>query len=135
MLLLGQSLIAESVHGVPFDLYIDLGNSFYPGPVSKYSYGSVMMDFFTYFNCAATLVSSRDISIGLTNLEFLAKGRTTKLLSINITRDNTPVFNPYFIISHDSRKIGFIGVTSSEISLTIADKKILKYPLTIILLL
>lgn len=125
MLLLGQSLIAERSR-VPFDLYIDLGNSFYPGPVSKYSYGSVMMDFFTYFNCAATLVSSRDISIGLTNLEFLAKGRTTKLLSINITRDNTPVFNPYFIISHDSRKIGFIGVTSSESLFDIADKKMFK---------
>ncbi|HPR37590.1 MAG TPA: hypothetical protein PLT13_08320 [Spirochaetota bacterium] len=125
MLLLAQSITAERGRS-PFDLYLDLGNSFYPGPVSKYSYGSVMMDFFTYFNCAATLVSSRDISIGLSNLEFLAKGRETKLLSINITRDNTPVFNPCMIINHGSRKIGFIGITSSESLFDIADKKMFK---------
>ncbi len=125
MLLLAQSIITERSRS-PFDLFLDLGNSFYPGPVSKYSYGSVMMDFFTYFNCAATLVSSRDISIGLSNLEFLAKGRETKLLSINITRDNTPVFNPGMIINHGSRKIGFIGVTSSERLFDIADKKMFK---------
>lgn len=124
MLLLAQSLIAEK-DKAPYDLYLDLGNSFYPGPVSRYSYGSVMMDFFSYFNCAATLVSSRDISIGLSNLEFLSRGKKTKMLSVNITRDNTPVFAPYMTINHEKRKIGFIGVTSSESLFDIADKKVL----------
>lgn len=124
MLLLAQSIIAEKGKD-PFDLYLDLGNSFYPGPVSRYSYGSVMMDFFSYFGCSATLVSSRDISLGLTNLEFLSKGKETRMLSANITRDGAPVFTPYMIINHGKRKIGFIGVTSSESLFDIADKKVL----------
>ncbi len=125
MLLLAQSLIKEKSSN-PFDLYLDLGNSFYPGPVSRYSFGSVMMDFFTYFNCSATVVSSRDISIGLTNLEFLSKGRDTKLLSANITRGKVPVFTPYFTVTVNKGKIGLIGITSAESLFDIADKKVLK---------
>ncbi len=124
MLLLAQSIIAEK-NRKHFDLYLDMGNSFYPGPLSRYSYGSVMMDYFTHLNCSATLVSSRDVSIGLTNLEFLSGGRSTKLLSANITRENKPVFTPYIIVNHEKRRIGFIGVTSSDSLFDIADKKVL----------
>jgi len=125
MLLLAQSIISEKSRS-PFDLYLDLGNSFYPGPVSKYSYGSVMMDFFSNFGCAGTLISSRDINIGLTNLEFLSKGRETKLLSANIIKDNSPVFTPFIIVNHENRKIAFIGITSSETLFDIADRSMFK---------
>lgn len=124
MLLLGQSIIREKERS-RFDLYLDLGNSFYPGTLSRYSYGSIMMDFFSYFNCGATLISSRDISIGLSNLEFLSRGRKTKLLSANITKDKQPVFVPYTIIKHSGKKIGIIGVSSADGLIDIADKKAL----------
>jgi hypothetical protein len=124
MLLLAQSLIKER-DGRGFDIYLDLGNAFYPGALSKYSYGSVMMDFFTYFDCGATLVSSRDISIGLSNLKFLSEGKTTKMLSANIIRDKQPVFTPYIIITHSKKKIGIIGVSSAEGLFDIADKQVL----------
>ncbi|HOP62356.1 MAG TPA: hypothetical protein PK358_10465 [Spirochaetota bacterium] len=125
MLLLAGSLIDEKKRN-PYDLYLDLGNAFYPGPLSRYSYGSVMIDFFSYFDCAATLVSSRDVSLGLTNLEFLSGGRKTKLLSVNIIRDESPVFSPYITVTRGRKKIGFIGVTSSESLFDIAEKKVFK---------
>ncbi len=124
MLLLAQSIIKER-NKSGFDLYLDLGNAFYPGTLSRYSYGSIMMDFFSYFKCEATLVSSRDISIGLSNLEFLSQGKTTKMLSANITKDNQPVFTPYTVIKHSGKKIGIIGVSSSDGLIDIADKRIL----------
>jgi len=124
MLLLAQSIIKEKEKS-RFDIYLDLGNAFYPGTLSRYSYGSVMMDFFDYFNCDATLISSRDISIGLSNLEFLSKDRTTKMLSANITRDKQPVFIPFTVIKHSGKKIGIIGVSSSDGLIDIADKKVL----------
>ncbi len=124
MLLLAQSLIKER-EGRGYDIYLDLGNAFYPGALSRYSYGSVMMDFFTFFDCRATLISSRDISLGLTNLKFLSDGKTTKMLSANITSDNEPVFTPYIILNHAKRKIGIIGVSSADGLFDIADKKVL----------
>jgi hypothetical protein len=124
MLLLAQSIIKEKERS-RFDVYLDLGNAFYPGALSRYSYGSIMMDFFDYFNCEATLISSRDISIGFSNLEFLAKGRTTKMLSANIARDKQPVFIPSTVLKHSGKKIGIIGVSSSDGLIDIADRNIL----------
>ena len=124
MLLLGQSILKEREKS-RFDIYLDLGNAFYPGVLSRYSYGSVMMDFFNYFDCTATLISSRDISIGLSNLEFLSKGKATKMLSANIIKDNQPVFTPYIVVNHSDKKIGIIGVSSAEGLFDIAEKKTL----------
>lgn len=124
MLLLAQSIIHEKKTS-PFDAYIDLGNAFYPGFLSRYSYGSVMMDFLGSLNCESSLVSSRDLSIGLSNLEFLSKGKQMKLLSSNIARDNQPVFTPYYIKTIRKKRIGFIGLSSSEGIFDIADKKVL----------
>ncbi len=124
MLILAQSIIREKEES-PFDLYLDLGNAFYPGVLSRYSYGSAMMDFFNYFNCEATLISSRDISIGLSNLEFLSKDKNTKMLSSNIIKDNQPIFTPYIIVNHSGRKIGIIGVSSADGLFDIAEKKTL----------
>jgi len=124
MLLLAQSIISER-NKSGFDIYLDLGNAFYPGTLTRYSYGSVMMDFFNYFKCEATLISSRDISIGLSNLEFLSKGKTTKMISANITKDSQPVFAPYIVVQHSGRKIGIIGVSSVDGLFDIADKKVL----------
>lgn len=124
MLLLAQSIIKEKEKS-RFDVYLDLGNAFYPGALSRYSYGSIVMDFFDYFNCEATLISSRDISIGLSNLEFLAEDSNTKMLSANISRDKQPVFIPSTVIKHSGKKIGILGISSSDGLIDIADRNIL----------
>jgi hypothetical protein len=124
MLIMAQSLIQEQkTH--PADLYLDLGNAFYPGLLSRFSYGSVMMDFLDDFDCAATLVSSLDLNIGVSNLEFLAKEKGTKLLSANIEKYGTPVFSPYFIQQIKGRKFAFIGISSEKGFFDIAEKKLL----------
>jgi len=68
MLLMAQSLAHEQKNH-PADLYLDLGNAFYPGLLSRFSYGSIMMDYLDYFHCSASLVSSLDLHIGVNNLE------------------------------------------------------------------
>ena len=122
LLLLGQSILYEKNRNRG-DLYVDLGNAFYPGVLSKYSYGSVMMDFFGFFQCNGALVSSKDLRIGVDNLKFLRKSRTTKLLSSNIVRDTKQVFDPFFIHQKGNQKTAFIGVSSKKIQFEIAEKK------------
>jgi hypothetical protein len=124
LLIMAQSLIDEQkTH--PSDLYLDLGNAFYPGLLSRFSYGSVMMDFLTYFDCSATLVSSMDLNIGVSNLEFLAKEKRTRLLSANVWKSGHPVFLPYFIHLINEKKYAFIGISSEKGFFDIAEKKLL----------
>ncbi|MFZ2634080.1 MAG: hypothetical protein WA081_14435 [Desulfosalsimonadaceae bacterium] len=124
MLVMAQSLIREQKTR-PADLFVDLGNAFYPGVLSRFSYGSVMMDFLDYLDCAATLVSSQDLNIGVSNLEFVSKGKHTRLLSANIKKNGKPVFAPWFIQRIQGKTFAFIGLTSDTGFLDIAEKKIL----------
>ncbi len=123
MLLLAQSLTAARQAARPIAC-VDLGNAFYPGTLSRYSYGSVMMDFFDYFNCDATLVSSQDLNIGIKNLEFLKKGRDTVLLSSNIVEKKSPLFTPFIIRQQGKIKIGLVGLTSSRGVFDIAERQL-----------
>ncbi len=111
------------------DCYVDLGNAFSPGVLSKYSYGAVMLDYFEFVQCDAALVSSRDIAIGLRNLELASLTRPTQLLSINITVNNKPVFKPYWIYKKNQLNIGFIGITSSKGVFDVAEKRVLSVSL------
>lgn len=124
MILMGQSLMAENRGGRI--LYLDLGNAFYPGILSKQNYGAAVMDFFSHFRCRASLVSSNDLRIGVTSLEFLQGGSATRLLSANIVRDGRTLFTPYFIHAHGGRKIAFIGLSSRKILFDIAEKNVYK---------
>jgi len=121
---LAQSIVSESKED-PFDLYVDLGNSLYPGALSKYSYGSAIFDFFDFTNCKATVLSSRDLNIGLSNIELSSNDRKTKILSSNMLREQSPLFMPYFIHDFNGKKIAFIGITSQDSVLDDASKKIL----------
>jgi len=123
MLLLAQSLAAAGKKHNAI-AYIDLGNGFYPGTLSRYSFGSVMMDFFNYFNCDATLISSQDLNIGIKNLEFLKKGRDTSLLSANIMEKKNPLFTPYIIRKQGNKTIGLVGLTSTRGVFDIAERKL-----------
>ncbi len=122
MLLLGQSIVMESRRGKV--LYIDLGNSFYPGVLSKQNYGGAMMDFFSHFQCRSTLVSSMDLRIGVSSLEFLQRRSGTALLSANIMRDTKPLFTPYIIQEIQGHRVAFIGLSSKKILFDIAEKNV-----------
>lgn len=124
MLILAQSLRRHQ-QKQSADLLIDLGNAFYPGPLSRYSHGSVMMDFLDYFDFSATLISSQDLNIGVNNLAFLGKGKNTALLSANIRQNGHPVFAPYFTVEIRGKRFAFVGITSSKGFFDIAEKALL----------
>jgi hypothetical protein len=122
LLILAQSILAEKEKGS--DLYLDLGNGFYPGVISKFSFGSIMMDFFDSFGCAATLVSSKDLQISLQNLHFLQKRRDVRLLSANIKRPEGSVFTPYVIKKIQGVPIAFVGLSSHKLEFDISEKNL-----------
>ncbi|MCX7680004.1 MAG: hypothetical protein N2316_12425 [Spirochaetes bacterium] len=123
LLKLGSSITHEMERG-NVDLYIDLGNGFYPGALSRFSMGAVVMDFFDFFQCTATLISSKDIRIGINNLEFLQLNKKTKLLSANIVKKDIPVFEPFVLFEKAGKKIGFVGLSSRTSLVDIAEKNI-----------
>ena len=122
LLSLARSILAEKKNGA--DLVIDLGNAFYPGALSKFSSGSVVMDFMDFFGFDATLVSSADLHIGFSNLEFVRKDKYTRLLSANIVGKEEPVFTPWFEVDVRGQRIAFVGVSSASINFDIAEKEI-----------
>lgn len=122
LLILAQSILAERKNGV--DLCLDLGNGFYPGVISKFSSGSIMMDFFDFFSYAGTLVSSQDLRIGLENLEFLQKHKKTRLLSANLLRDDTSVFTPYIVRTIGGIPVAFVALSSKRVEIDVAEKEL-----------
>ena len=128
LLVLGQDIVYERERGV--DLFLDMGNALYPGILSKYSSGSVMMDFFDYFACDAMLVSSKDLQIGAKNLEFLQKDRNVRLLSSNIVKDGHPIFTPWFAVERQGTRIAFLGLSSKQSRFDMAEKDLYGYSLT-----
>ncbi len=128
LLLLGQSIVRERKTR-RIDIYLDLGNAFYPGALSKYSYGSIMYDFFQYFDCSATLISSSDVIIGVDNLAFLQEEKKTRLLSANIVRDGRTLYDPVFEHTIDGDTVAFIGISSQRVLFDIAEKSV--YRLTL----
>jgi hypothetical protein len=124
---LGQDIVFERDRGI--DLYLDMGNALYPGILSKYSLGSIMMDFFDYFACKAVLVSSKDLQIGTKNLEFLQKDRKVRLLSSNIVKDDNPIFTPWFTVDRQGTRIAFLGLSSKKIRFDMAEKDLYGYSL------
>jgi 2',3'-cyclic-nucleotide 2'-phosphodiesterase (5'-nucleotidase family) len=125
LLRLGQNILAEREKGA--DFYIDMGNALYPGILSKYSSGSIMMDFLDYFSCEALLVSSRDLQIGAKNIEFLQKSKRVRLLSANLAQAEKPLFIPWFFVEKKGRKVAFIGMSSAGIRFDMAEKALYDY--------
>ncbi|MBI5062028.1 MAG: hypothetical protein HZB87_00735 [Desulfatitalea sp.] len=122
LLVLAQNIQAEKKAGA--DLYLDMGNAFYPGLLSKYSSGAIMMDFFDAMACGATLVSSKDMHIGVDSLDFLQKRSDVRLLSANITRPEGPAFKPYFVADVRGTRIAFVGLSSKTLGFDIAEKNL-----------
>lgn len=105
-------------------LYLDAGNAFYPGALSKFSFGSVVMEYFQATSCAASLVSSNDLRIGIDNLEALQEGRSTSLLSANLSRDGKPLFETYTICRVGDRSVAVVGVSSDRVLFDVAEKNL-----------
>ncbi len=127
LLLVAQNIVAETDNGA--DLYLDLGNAFYPGVLSKYSMGSIMMDFLDYFSCTAMLVSSKDLQIGANNLEFLQANRRGRLLSANIIKEKDPIFTPWIEVQRHGTRIAILGISSRKVEFDIAEEDLFEYSL------
>ncbi len=110
-------------------VYFDLGNGLYPGALSKYSYGSAMVDFFKYTGCRGTLVSSKDFMLGGDNISFLSKTGKVTFLSANIFKDNDPLFVPYDIIESGGLRIAVVGMSSSRVVVGTAERDFYKVKL------
>jgi len=106
--------------------YFDLGNAFYPGILSKYSFGGVIVDYFNYTKCVATLISSNDLRIGIDSFQFLKKSSKAIFLSSNITQNKRQIFLPYKIIKKGNLSIAFIGISSGRGLFNVAEKKFYK---------
>ena len=127
LLLLGQNIVSEQDRGV--DLYIDMGNALYPGILSKYSAGAIMMDFLDYFSCQAVLVSSKDLQVGTKNLEFLGKNKKVHLLSSNIMQAHQPAFTPWTAVDRGGIRIALLALSSKKIRFDMAEKDLYGYHL------
>ncbi len=122
LILLSQSIQAEKKRGA--ELYFDLGNGFFPGIVSRFSYGSAVMEFFDYTGINAVLISALDLRIGVDSLEYLAEHNRSTLLSTNIMRDDKNIFKSYVIHKKDKLNIAVLGITSKKILFDIAEKNV-----------
>lgn len=123
LLLLAQSIFAERRSG-RIDLHLDMGNAFYPGLLSKYSYGALMMDYLDFLSCDATLISSQDLRIGVDNLDFLQRDRKTRMLSSNIIRSKKALFTPYMVRQAGGEAVAVVGLSSQKILFDIAEKNL-----------
>lgn len=98
----------------PLAYHFDLGNAFYPGRLSRFSFGSLTADYLQLLRLDAGIVAAGDLNIGAESLEYIRRARGIRLLSANIYRDTTPLFEPYAIISKGGLKTAVIGITSSR---------------------
>lgn len=120
-MLILQSLYKKRSEGKPV-LHLDLGNAFYPGILSRYSFGSVAYDYLDFNGCDATVVSSRDIRVGIENLLQFENGSPHLLLSANIARSDRPVFLPWTVKKAGKYRIGIIGVSGENVLFDITDR-------------
>ena len=128
LLVLAQNIIDER-RKKPVDLYLDLGNALYPGVLSKYSSGSIMVDFLDYFSCAAVLVSSKDLQVGIKNLQFIQKNKKVRFLSANILEAGKPLFSSWFVTEAGAERIAFLGISSAKVRFDMAEKDLYDYQL------
>lgn len=127
LLILGQNIVFDRNNGI--DLYLDLGNALYPGILSKYSSGSIMLDFLDNFSCAALLVSSKDLQVGTKNLEFMQESKKVHLLSSNIVQAGKPIFTSWFAVDTTETRIAFLGLSSQKVRFDVAEKDLYGYGL------
>ncbi|HRP68097.1 MAG TPA: hypothetical protein PLY93_01005 [Turneriella sp.] len=98
----------------PNAYHFDLGNAFYPGRLSRFSFGSLTADYFQMVRLDAGIVAAADLNIGAESLEYIRRARGIRLVSANIFRDKTPLFEPYTVIKKGEVKAAIVGLTSAR---------------------
>jgi hypothetical protein len=116
-----QALYREREGKLPV-VFIDAGNAFHPGSLSRYSYGSVMYDYLFINGCSASVVSSHDLRLGIDSLNQLDKNGI--IISANIRKGKSPAFKPYTIVNAGGNKIAITGITSESAVIDIAEQNI-----------
>ncbi|MBV6494599.1 MAG: hypothetical protein LDLANPLL_02632 [Turneriella sp.] len=113
--LLRIASVLRSVKEVnPNVFHFDLGNAFYPGRLSRFSFGSLTADYFQMVRLDAGIVAAQDLNIGAESLEYIRRARGIRLVSANIFRDKEPLFEPFSIINKGQVKAAVIGLTSAR---------------------
>ncbi|MCX7633208.1 MAG: hypothetical protein N2Z22_07750, partial [Turneriella sp.] len=98
----------------PTSFHVDMGNAFFPGRLSRFSFGAITADYFQMLQLDAGLVASGDLNIGAESLDYIRRARGVRLLSANIMRDKDPFFEPYAIVRRGGIRVAFIGITSHK---------------------
>ncbi len=127
LLILAQNIVSERNKGI--NLYLDMGNALYPGVLSKFSSGSIMVDFLDYFSCDALLVSSKDLQVGTKNIEFMQKSKKVHFLSSNIVQNGKPIFTSWFAEDVAGSQLAFLGVSSQKVRFDVAEQDLYDYNL------
>lgn len=108
------SVLRELRDKNPAAYHFDLGNAFYPGRLSRFSFGSLTADYLQLLRLDAGIVAAADLNIGAESLEYIRRARGIRLLSANIFRDKTPLFEPYAMVGKGGLKTAVIGITSAR---------------------
>lgn len=105
--------------------HFDLGNAFFPGRLSRFSFGSLTADYLQMLRLDAALVAAGDLNIGAESLDYIRRARGIRLISANIIRDKEPFFEPYAIFKKGETKIALIGLTSNKSLVNYAEAQLL----------
>jgi len=106
-------------------LHFDLGNAFFPGRLSRFSFGSLTADYLQMLRLDAGLVSAGDLNIGAESLDYIRRARGIRLLSANIYRDKSHFFDSYTVIERGGLRIATVGLTSTRSLVNYAEAKYL----------
>jgi hypothetical protein len=109
----------------PSAFHFDLGNAFYPGRLSRFSFGSLTADYLQMLNLDAGLIAAADLNIGAESLDYIRRARGIRLLSANIFREAKPFFEPSVTLERGGVKVTVIGLTSTKSVLNYAEAKYL----------
>jgi len=109
----------------PAAYHLDLGNAFFPGRLSRFSFGSLTADYLQMVRLDAALVAAGDLNIGAESLDYIRRARGIRLLSANIMREKSPFFEPYALFNKGGVKAAFIGLTSNKSLVNFAEAQLL----------
>jgi len=109
----------------PQAYFLDAGNAFYPGRLSRFSFGSLTADYLQMLKLDAGLVASADLNIGADSLDYIRRARGIRLLSANIFREKAPFFEPYALVQKGNFKAAVLGVTSPRSIVSYAEAQLL----------
>jgi hypothetical protein len=108
------ALLRAAKNKNPAAYHFDLGNAFYPGRLSRFSFGSLTADYLQMLRLDAGIVAAADLNIGAESLDYIRRARGIRLISANIFRGQAPFFEPYAILTKGGLKTAVIGITSTR---------------------